>query len=155
MCAAQSRARFAMLGFTDKGMIEGDPKSALVQLARQTLPNYVIDRLEEESNHGIPDIVVTGYRLTSWWEVKLAKPERPSDLGFTSREIQHLKMRRLSSAGHAWYIIYDYTDEEEQQVRIVAPARLETWRQSGISTDGFNHLWVVRRIQELHERWGR
>lgn len=137
-------------------MIESGPRVTLVKTARLTLSGFVVDRLEELSNNGIPDIVITGLGVTTWWEFKLARDGKgPSGFNFNPDDNQHLKMRRLAGAGFARYIIYDYTGRVKRQVRIVHPRDMNEWRTSGDAVTGFDHLWVIEFIRKVHSHYGR
>jgi hypothetical protein len=82
-------------------MSEADLKNDLVQKMRKHLTGFVIFRHEDHRTSAIPDISVTGYRRTTWLEVKFADPS------FDSPELQHLRMRQLEACGFgAWYVIY-------------------------------------------------
>jgi hypothetical protein len=138
-------------------VIESGPKGELTRQARLSLRGFVIDRLEEISNTGIPDLVITGLNYTSWWEVKLAKPVRKSDPGFklsANPDAQQLKLIRLASAGFARYIIYDFSAGSKEQVRIVHPRQLHVWKSSGVFAYGFDHDWVIEYLRGVHIHHG-
>jgi hypothetical protein len=109
------------------------------------LAGFIVLRHEDKSTYGVPDMSVTGCGKTSWWEIKFANPD------FNSRGIQDLTLRRLGNVGLARYIVYEVTKEKERFVHIVYPRDLADWRISGEMFEGFDHLWVIEKIRELHK----
>jgi hypothetical protein len=118
----------------------------LMKKLRQELlpPSYVCFRHEDRSMAGYPDISITGNKVTSWWEVKLAVPS------VKSRGIQDLTMTRLGKAGHAFYIIYEER-KGLKQVRIVDPGDLPRWQEVTTKlAPGFDHAFVAKQILRVH-----
>ena len=130
-------------------MNESILKSALCQLARAPLQKYVVIRHEDRFTDGIPDISVTGRGKTSWIEVKYANPK------FQCRGIQELTMKRLALAGLAYFVVY-WEQGKDKLTFIVDPTEIgnevKTWAKF---TRGFDHEWVIRFIQELHNDYDR
>jgi hypothetical protein len=106
--------------------------------------SYVALRHEDRTQAGYPDISITGNRLTSWWEVKLAVPQ------VKSRGIQDLMMLRLGKAGIAFYIIYEEI-HDIKQVRIIDPPDLPRWKESTAKLAlGFDHAFVAHHMLLAH-----
>ena len=126
-------------------MNEAQLKGALIKEARILLPtSYVVIRHEDRFTHGLPDISVTGNRITSWWECKLANPN------FSSKGIQELTMLRLMRSGFAFYIVWVY-NEIGRYTYIVNPndigKPITEWTHS---VEGFDHKWLVEEIRKVH-----
>lgn len=124
-------------------MNEAILKGTLVDILRANLQGFVVIRHEDRFTHGIPDISVTGNKITTWWEVKYANPD------FKSKGIQDLTLLRLHLAGYANFIIYK--DKKVKRVYIVPP-NLITFSTADWPNyaEGFNHLWVVEEVRKLH-----
>jgi hypothetical protein len=122
---------------------EGTLKAAIMDRLRQY--RFVnAYRLEDSSASGIPDIVVTARRRTTWWEAKYGDPS------FDWGGIQHLQMIQLEQNGFARYIIYRETSSGIKQVAIVKPSEIEQQELWEVR-DGFDHDWVVLKILRAHE----
>lgn len=119
--------------------------SKLMEKMREELQpeGYVCLRHEDSFTSGIPDISVTAFGRTSWWEAKHANPD------FDSRGIQELTMLRLAKAGYARYIIFDELKTTERTF-IVEPRNLGGWRENGIVAPGFNYSFIISTIREVH-----
>lgn len=121
-------------------MTEASVRAALVKKLRQ-YKDWTVFRHEDHYTSGIPDISVTGNKITSWWECKLWRNEAEP-----TKEIQRYTLERLAVHGHAYFIVY----------RLKDPARVEIYRPSDyphypwIRTEGFNHDWIVAVIRETH-----
>lgn len=123
-------------------MTEAELKAKLVLKLRTQHKNYVVLRHEDRFRVGIPDMSVTGNKITSWWEAKYANPH------VRSRGAQELAMLRLGRAGIAYYIIY----HEEGGIRrtgIVHPGEIKTL--AGAWVEGFDHQFVIDFIMRIHE----
>ena len=117
----------------------------LLASLRKTLIWAVILKHADWVTAGIPDFSVTGYGLTSWWEMKYADPE------FESSGVQELTCLRLGAAGLCRYIIFD--EHPIKLTRIVEPQHFKEWRSNGITAPGFDHHFVQQTIQDLHLRF--
>jgi hypothetical protein len=126
-------------------MTEQTLKTQLVKTIRQTIPSFVVLPLTMPSRSGVPDLVISGLKYTSWWELKYADPT------FESEGIQELTMLRLNAAGAARYIVYD-DSREERCTWILTPEQYRQWPEvrEALCCDGFNHYWVVDHIRSLH-----
>ena len=124
---------------------EAELKRTLVKLLRETYPNFVIWRIEDPTTSGIPDIIIVGNKITSFWEVKHAIPK------FKVKGIQGLSMDRLAREGLAHFIVY-YEDKNAKRTYIVSSSEIDnpvaTWVYY---TSGFDHEWLVRRIGDVHD----
>jgi Holliday junction resolvase len=124
---------------------ETEVKRDLTEAIREAFPKYLVFRIENSVSNAIPDIVVTGNKVSSWIEVKYAKPD------FGSKGDQELMMLRLARQGFAWYVIY-YEVENEKRTYIVDPRDIgkpiEEWKRFA---EGFNHQFVVSLIRGIHE----
>lgn len=128
--------------------------AALMAKLRAELPEYVILRHVGLSGTiaGIPDFSVTGYKLTTWFEVKYL---RPGNTHLRSRGTQDLMMLRLATAGRERYIIYEELDGVKKvcivgATAVHAPDPTE-WRAVGEWMSGFKHAFVVDYIRRTHE----
>lgn len=123
---------------------ERNINGVLVKILRNNLSGFVMERFEDKVTSGIPDMAVTGNKITSRWEVKLATPK------FKTKGIQELTMLRLAKAGYAWYIIY-YEWQGVKRTYIVSPKDIgndiQTWTDFA---EGFNHEWVLERVKQVH-----
>lgn len=127
---------------------ETELKSALMSMIRTELPNYVALRHEDVRTSGIPDISITAFGRTSWWEVKHATPK------FLSKEIQERTMKRLEAGGFARYIIY-YELNGVRRTLIVRPHLLDLNDLiPERSYPGFDHRFVLDSIQSVHRPVG-
>jgi hypothetical protein len=123
--------------------LESGPKGELTKRLRVAIPGAVVIRHEDSATAGIPDFSCT-YRRTTWWEVKLAKPE------FRSTGIQELTMLRLDSTAYARYIIFE-DNEGEKRSYIVRPKNIKNWRSDfERSWLGWNFNALVEFIQKAH-----
>lgn len=127
-------------------MKESDLKRPLVKLLREVYPNFIIWRIEDPTTSGIPDIIVVGNKISSYWEVKRANPH------FKSKGVQELTMLRLARHGLAFYIVY-YEHAAEKRTYIVDPKDVGKpildWSDFVI---GFDHHWIAKRIGDVHDR---
>src|SRR6266852_4323907 len=109
-------------------------KSQLMATIRRELPNFVALRHEDVRTSGIPDLSMTGYGKTSWWEVKHATPT------FSSNNLQELILMRLAATVTAYYILY-HELKGNKRTLIVHPKQLNNLLpETGCS--GFDHLFV-------------
>lgn len=137
-------------------MIEADPKSELVRVMRAELPKFIVLRHEDRATFGIPDISVTGFGWTSWWEVKHATPN------FETQGVQAVTVSKLNIAGYSRYIIYREIGGEKHVI-IARPDQVFKW-QTGEHVnlwttlpriEHFNHRSVARHIRDVHAAFQR
>lgn len=125
-------------------MTEASLKSDLMALLRAELPGFVVFRIEDKITGGIPDVVVTGNKSTTWWEVKFANPD------FKCPGIQELTALRLAAAGKACFFIVYALRRKERSVHIVHPKNLNEWMRAEVTANGFNHRFVMEFIRGVH-----
>lgn len=127
-------------------MTEADLKQTLVKLLRSRAPHFVVFRHEDVSIAGVPDMSVTGYGVTTWWECKHATPYvRSSDL-------QEIRMRQLAGAGFAARYIIWSERKDIKRTLIVHPRFFEEWETHyEREWPGFNHRAVVDYLIDLHK----
>jgi hypothetical protein len=115
-------------------MTEATVRASLVKRLRQ-YKDWIVLRHEDHYTSGIPDISVTGNKITSWWETKYQR-------GFTleNKGIQQYTLEQLAKHGHAHYIIYT-----PEQVAVVKPSLEGPYIFAGI-----NHAEVVKFIRAVH-----
>lgn len=131
---------------------EAKLKSNLMIMLRQALPKYVLFRHEDKFTSGIPDISITGFAKTSWFEVKHATPD------FDSPGIQELTMLRLAAAGfHARYIIFtEDKNGDFKKTFIIHPKYIKLFSQKdGVAVEAscldFNNKFLLEYIRGVHE----
>jgi len=115
-------------------MTESTVRSALVKRLR-VYKDWFVLRHEDHYTSGIPDISVTGNKMTSWWETKYQK-------GFSlyNKGIQQYTLEQLATHGYAYYILYT-----PECVAIVKPHLSDP-----LIFPGIDHNKVVRFIRVLH-----
>ena len=118
-------------------------KSKLMVQLKLDLLSFVALRHEDVRTSGIPDLSLTGFGRTSWWECKHGDPT------FASTGIQELTMLRLAAAGYARYIIWEEKRGIERTL-IVHPKHLadlepESW------CVGFDMHWLVQQMRHVHD----
>ncbi|MEN6605875.1 MAG: hypothetical protein ABFD60_01430 [Bryobacteraceae bacterium] len=128
-------------------MNEADIKGALMKRIREEFPGFVAMRHEDRLTAGVPDISLTGHRRTSWWEVKVERPDRP----FESSAVQQRTMVRLARAGHACYIVYEFRADGTRCTHTVLPDDIGDWRNHSVHIEGFNHNIVLEAIRVIHK----
>jgi hypothetical protein len=113
---------------------EATIRAALVKRLR-LYKDWIVLRHEDHYTSGIPDISITGNKITSWWETKYQR-------GFTleNKGIQQYTLEMLAKHGYAHYIIYT-----PEQVAVVKPD-LENPK----IFPGINHAEVVKFIRAVH-----
>jgi hypothetical protein len=127
-----------------KNELESEPKGKLTGQLRAAIHGAVVIRHEDSATAGIPDLSCTYRRRTTWWEIKLAKPEFPSN------GIQELTMLRLDSAGYARYIIFEDNDGEKRSY-IVRPKNIKNWKTDvEESWSGWDFESLVEFIRKAH-----
>ena len=124
-------------------MTEASLKSDLVRILRHELRGSVVLRHEDKLTSGIPDISVTWRRMTVWLEAKFLNPS------FYSKGIQTLTLKRLASAGHCFYVLYQ-KEGAEFTTNIIEPySILENIIEGGEWTsDGINHYLIVDFLKD-------
>lgn len=121
-------------------MTEASLRAALVKNLRQH-KDWTVLRHEDHYTSGIPDISVTGNKITSWWECKLWRRGPESTKG-----IQQRFLEQLSVHGHAYFLVYELIDMP--RVTIFRPSDYPS--RGWLSKEGFNHRWVVGTIRGIH-----
>jgi len=120
----------------------------LVKLIRFHLPGFVVFRIEDKVTSGIPDIIITGNKKTSFIECKFANPD------FKSKGIQELNMNRLALAGFAFYVVY-HIGHTERWTYIVNPRDIgKSFDNWPLMSNGFSHKFVIDYIKEIHDYHG-
>lgn len=121
--------------------IESGPKAKLMAVLRSAKRGVPI-RHENTAVSGIPDISYTDSQLTTWWEIKLAKPN------FDSTGLQELTMLRLAAWGYARYIVFGM---DPLCVAVVHPKHIKEWYDKAERLiPGWNYGEVVRFILKVH-----
>jgi hypothetical protein len=115
-------------------MTEATVRAALVKKLRQ-YKDWIVLRHEDHYTSGIPDISVTGNKITSWWETKYQK-----GFSLVNKGIQQYTLEQLAKHGYAYYLIYT-----PEQVAIVEPSLSDSKIFPGI-----NHSEVVKYIRMKH-----
>ncbi|HLZ10536.1 MAG TPA: hypothetical protein VKT80_18260 [Chloroflexota bacterium] len=72
---------------------------------------------------GIPDLSVTAYGRTTWFEVKQFTSEepRPSEIKKKLEPLQLQRLKRLADCGRAFYIC-GYVEDGAQRFSVMSPA---------------------------------
>ena len=119
-------------------------KGDLTKFLRKGFPRYIIARIENTASNALPDIMITGHKITSWIEVKYASPD------FRSKGDQELMMLRLAREGFAFYAIF-YEVGKERRTYIVDPKDigkpLDSWTYV---VEGFNYQWIASHVEVIH-----
>ena len=115
-------------------MTEATVRAALVKKLR-FYKDWLVLRHEDHYTSGIPDISITGNKITSWWETKYQK-------GFSleNKGIQRYTLEQLARHGFAYYVIYT-----PEQVAVVGPDL-----ENPTIFPGLNHPRVVEFIRKVH-----
>ena len=130
-------------------MTEHDLTRDLLTLLREEFEDRlrgVVFKHADYATTGIPDITTTLYARTAWWEVKRADPF------IKGTGLQHLTARRLASAGHCWYIVYEEI-LGRWRTCLVRPQDVDaTGRFSCLShwTNDINHQFVLDFMRRVH-----
>lgn len=125
---------------------EGNYKDKLVAECRVRLPHYVTIRHEDAWTSGIPDISLTGRGLTTWIEAKHGTPR------FAGTGLQALMLRRLATAGRAWYLIWrEDANGADKQTLIVHPENLKTLVAEA-SCSGYSSNFVIDFIEAQEKK---
>ena len=130
-------------------MLENQLKAQLLKKLRSIGPKYFVIPHTDAIQSGIPDISVSGFRLTSWLELKHATPT------FPTKGIQEFTMLRLAMTAFARYVIY-YDFDKVKSTMIIHPDRILgkkgdlTKVEVEVSYAGFDHDAVVRYLQRIH-----
>lgn len=124
-------------------------------------------RISDRLRSGTPDITTTACKMTSWEEVKVAKPN--VDMRGKTKGVQHATCKKLAKAGWCWYIIYqeiskidlslgvkhrlnaDY--DKEYMTYIVHPEDLKAdgTFDHVAKFEGIDHVGVALWIRKIHE----
>lgn len=120
-------------------------KGKLMEAIRARFAGVVAFPHQDVVSIGIPDISLTGFGRTTWWECKHGTPD------FESQGRQELTMLRLAAAGFARYIIWhENADGTSKRTLIVHPKQIgdliaEEW------CVGFNFQFVVDYMKRVHQ----
>jgi len=129
---------------------EAKLKRELVPCLEQTMPKSITVRVEDRFRAGIPDIIHTWSRMTSFIEVKYADPE------LTGRDVQWETCMKLAEQGSCWYVIYTRNIVAGREVLatfVVSPFSLTfpDWRRRArFLSEGHNHQLVAEWFAKLH-----
>lgn len=116
-------------------MTEASVRAALVKKLR-LYKDWIVLRHEDHYTSGIPDISITGNRITSWFETKFQR-----GLTLENKGIQRYTLEQLNKhGGYARYIIYT-----PEQVFVVKPDLYDP-----VIFRGINHGLVVEYIRIMH-----
>lgn len=127
--------------------VEGNEDGLTVALVKELRVNY--PRLtvlrHRDITAGIPDLSITGYGRTTWWELKHARPS------FASRGVQRLTCRRLAAGGTCFYVVYHQHDSGRSTLIVHPDAVMRSpmnasdleWVEAA---DDFNHRWACEFI---------
>ena len=124
--------------------------TALLRELKTRCPRLEVLR-HRDITAGIPDLSITGYGKTTWWEIKHSRPS------FKSRGIQRLTCRRLAAGGACLYVLY-HEGLNGKQTMIAHPMDIITSPMNAGDvgpidmTVGFDHAWVCHRIMDRHLR---
>lgn len=104
-------------------MTETKQKSSLISKWNEThrLEGDIVLRHENRFGKGMPDISITAFGYTSWFEGKVWTGSKRSATSRDLRSPQHLKMRKFERVGVAYYIIWR---EVEDDTIIIEPTYL-------------------------------
>lgn len=107
-------------------------------------PTLVALRHEDIRTVGIPDMSITGFGRTCWWEFKAATPR------VVSTGIQELTMLRLAAAGFARYIVWqEHRDGSNKRTLIVHPTNLKDLLPEAFCI-GYDMRFLVDYILKVH-----
>ncbi len=133
-------------------MTEASLKSAFMLAVGKQLLGFVALRHEDIRTSGIPDLSITGFGKTSWFEFKVANPQ------FHGTELQELTMLRLAAAGFARYLVWsENKNGTGKRTLIIHPK--EVFKKNGHVSEmeieafcvGYDHRWVCSYIRERHQ----
>lgn len=133
-------------------MTEAECRQKTVDCLHRLVPALLLLRHEERrgGRSGVPDLSMTGWQKTTWWEFKYADPD------VEGTNIQELTMLRAATLGSgAWYVIFE-EDRGNRSVRIVSPSLLKVWRDEtplyvGPSRVDYDYLAVASTMLRLHK----
>ena len=115
-------------------MTEATVRASLVKKLRLH-KDWLVLRHEDHYTSGIPDISITGNKITSWWETKYQK-----GFSLVNKGIQQYTLEQLAKHGYAYYLIYT-----PEQVAVVGPDL-----ENPAIYPGLNHPRVVEFIRKVH-----
>lgn len=130
---------------------ESPIKANLMKKVRAVMPvpEFVTFRIEDRYTSGIPDIVINGHMITSWWEVKHVDA---SEKTIDSKSLQDLTCVRLASAAcYVRYIVYRELPDGSQVSLIVHPHNIRSLEPE-MSFKGYNHLGIATFMRGVHIR---
>lgn len=134
-------------------MIESDILRDLLKYLRENVEGKkrgVILKHADAFTAGIPDFSVTWKRKTSWYEVK----HTYSSDTISGTDLQWLTARRLSQAGHCYYLIYQ-SHGQMKRIDIVKPEDIVEGKRFRSSAGFqyqhlFDHQPVLDFIKKIH-----
>lgn len=131
----------------DKIVNESMLKSALMLILKQQNPRFVALRHEDIRTSGIPDLSLTGFNRTTWWEFKYANPK------FKSEGIQELTMLRLAAVGFARYVVWEDVGGFKRTL-VVHPKHIgeDLGVHAESSCVGFDHRFIAKYMEDIHRR---
>lgn len=122
---------------------ESGLKSKLLKQISLRLPGFIALRHEDVRSSGIPDLSLTGFGRTSWWEFKHAAPT------LKSKGIQELTMLRLAGAGFARYVVWEENKHGIQRTLVVHPKNLVSMTPEEWFV-GYDHKAIVEYMRKVH-----
>jgi hypothetical protein len=134
---------------------EAELKRELVLALEAEMPRSICVRIEDRFRAGIPDILHTWSRMTSFLEVKYADPE------LTGRDVQWETCMKLAEQGSCWYVVYErrfFEKNEYLNTLILSPFSLSfpDWqRRARLNIPGHNHVEVAKFIANVHTQMER
>lgn len=119
-------------------------KAEFMKYAVPAMPGYELIRLEDKFRHGIPDLTVTGFGWTSWWEFKYANPKCKKDGD------QEYMLRKLDQKGYARYVIF--VEGEQRTTHIVRPLHYKEWMTTTmkLTVAEFSFAALCQHIHKVH-----
>lgn len=130
---------------------EAELKRELVLALEAEMHKSICVRIEDRFRAGIPDIIHTWSRMTSFLEVKYADPE------LTGRDVQWETCMKLAEQGSCWYVVYErsFVDGHEHlYTYVLSPFSLSfsNWRhRARVMVDGdHSHSHVAKFVANIH-----
>jgi hypothetical protein len=105
---------------------------------KRGIPGPVIIKHADSLTSGGPDVSVTWFGMTSWWEFKTG------DRVHWKNALQQLTCRRLAAAGECRVVLYEEIEEERRTV-ILTPDEKEL-----AAVAGFDNQFILSWVTEVH-----
>jgi len=115
--------------------------STLGTTLRQRLSGSMVFKHADMSGTIMPDFSVTWGGRTIWLEIKLI-----DRLLVKSKEAQKEMMRRLDTAGQAYYVVYS---RDPHAVFMLRPALIDRLSDTEPISSGWNHVAVSEMVRSL------